>query len=46
MADPEAANQVLGAGEGLNKALEPDLSDTLLSHRPGTTPPSPHPCTA
>jgi hypothetical protein len=35
VADAEAANEVLGNGEGLSKALEPDLSDKLLSHRPG-----------
>jgi hypothetical protein len=33
--DAELANIILGNQEGLNKALEPDLSDTLLSHRPG-----------
>jgi cytochrome P450 len=31
----EAVNAALGNGEGLSKALEPDLSDKLLSHRPG-----------
>ena len=35
VADAELANQVLGAGEGLNKAMEPALSDKLVSHRPG-----------
>lgn len=33
--DAELANLILGNQESLNKALEPDLSDTLLSHRPG-----------
>ena len=33
--DAELANIILGNQESLNKALEPDLSDTLLSHRPG-----------
>ena len=33
--DAELANLILGTQESLNKALEPDLSDTLLSHRPG-----------
>ena len=35
VADAEVANLVLGAGEGLDKALEPALSDLLLSHRLG-----------
>ncbi len=30
--DAELASQVLGNGEGLCKALEPDLSDKLMSH--------------
>ena len=33
--DAELANVILGNQEGLSKALEPDLSDTLLSHRRG-----------
>ena len=33
--DAELANLILGNQESLNKALEPDLSDTLLSHRRG-----------
>ena len=33
--DAELASTILGNQEGLNKALEPDLSDTLLSHRSG-----------
>lgn len=33
--DAELANAVLGNAEGLSKGLEPDLSDQLLSHRPG-----------
>ena len=33
--DAELANLILGTQESLNKALEPDLSDMLLSHRPG-----------
>ena len=35
VADAKAANQVLGSAEALNKGLEPDLSDKMLSHRPG-----------
>lgn len=35
VADAELANVVLGATEGLNKAMEPALSDKLMSHRPG-----------
>ena len=35
VADAELAHLVLGAGEALSKALEPALSDKLLSHRPG-----------
>lgn len=30
--DAGMANVILGNQEGLNKALEPDLSDALLSH--------------
>ena len=30
--DAGMANVILGSQEGLNKALEPDLSDALLSH--------------
>jgi cytochrome P450 len=30
--DADLASEVLGNGEGLNKALEPDLSDKLMSH--------------
>ena len=35
VADAELANQVLGAQESLNKAIEPAGSDKLMSHRPG-----------
>ena len=35
VADAELAHLVLGASEALNKALEPALSDKLLSHRRG-----------
>ena len=35
VADAELAHLVLGAGEALNKALEPAGSDKLLSHCPG-----------
>ena len=35
VADAELANQVLGAPESLNKAIEPAASDKLMSHRPG-----------
>ena len=33
--DADVAGQVLGNSEGLNKSMEPRLSDKLLSHRPG-----------
>jgi cytochrome P450 len=33
--DADIASQVLSNSEGLSKAMEPHLSDKLLSHRPG-----------